>query len=150
MNDCIRNHPELLCGICTTNELCMEDGCCSYDGMDINYDSENTRLQMYGMGSPMLKEQHEHLEPLFEPVIKTDQEHILYRVFDDKFRLLYAGVTLNMYQRFNGHKHTAEWWTHAKHIMIERFESRAELMAAERRVIVTERPQYNKQHNGGS
>lgn len=91
-----------------------------------------------------------HIEPLFEPVIKTDQEHILYRVFDDKFRLLYAGVTLNMYQRFNGHKHTAEWWTHAKHIMIERFESRAELMAAERRVIVTERPKYNKQHNGGS
>ena len=129
MNDSIYNHPELCCVGCDDKKYCSEQGNCIDDGMDL-------------------------VTPLFEPYVEPQpiatQEHILYRVFDLNFRLLYAGITLNMYQRFNGHKHTADWWTHAKHITIERFESRAELMAAERRVIVTERPKYNKQHNGGS
>lgn len=91
-------------------------------------------------------------EPTPLEIIETQEdsrveEHILYRMFDCKYRLLYAGITLNVHGRMKQHGSSKDWWPEVQHIILERFPSRAELAAAERRVIVTEHPKYNKQHN---
>jgi predicted GIY-YIG superfamily endonuclease len=73
------------------------------------------------------------------------QDHILYRAFDAKLRLLYVGITLDFGRRMEEHRRRADWFESAAHITLERFESRAELCAAEMRVIATERPKFNIQ-----
>ena len=45
-------------------------------------------------------------ESCYKLIEEEVEEHILYRVLDSDSRLLYVGITLNMYQRINnGHKH---------------------------------------------
>lgn len=75
-------------------------------------------------------------------------EHVLYRLFDNRFRLLYVGMTLDVAQRMNAHGRR-DWWAQVEHITLERFESRGELAAAERRVIESEKPKYNVIYNQG-
>lgn len=53
MNDCITNHPELCCKLCTSKSLCSRNGCCDMDGMDINWNSFKLRQEMYGHNHPM-------------------------------------------------------------------------------------------------
>jgi predicted GIY-YIG superfamily endonuclease len=75
--------------------------------------------------------------------------HALYRFFDEAGDLLYVGVTMNPVARWKQHSHEKTWWTEVAHIAVEPHSDRAAVMTAERVAITTEKPRYNKTHNGG-
>jgi hypothetical protein len=69
----------------------------------------------------------------------------LYRHFDQEGRLLYVGISFNSRNRWFEHRtNGAEWPDLSVRMDIERFPSRLEAMAAERKAIVEEKPIYNK------
>lgn len=77
----------------------------------------------------------------------TDQSHVLYRFYSATGQLLYIGVTNSPPARFSGHRQNKDWWNEVVGISIENYDSRQELLLAERRAIRIERPQYNVVHN---
>jgi hypothetical protein len=77
---------------------------------------------------------------------RTD-EHLLYRFFDAKGVLLYVGITYDLLGRFSTHSVERWWWGHWATLTATRYDSRAELEAAEREAIKSEGPRYNKVHN---
>lgn len=72
--------------------------------------------------------------------------HSVYRMFDADGALLYAGCTSRLPQRID-EQQTNPWWSDTVSITVEHFESVREALNAERRVIETERPRYNKMFN---
>lgn len=67
----------------------------------------------------------------------------LYRHFDIDRRLLYVGVSLATLMRTRGHRQKSPWFSQVVYITIERFETRALALAAERAAVKAERPRYN-------
>lgn len=74
------------------------------------------------------------------------QPHALYRFFDRTDVLLYVGITMNLPQRMANHRRDKPWWTLVDHITIEHFNTRDEVLAAERNAIHDEQPLYNTRH----
>jgi hypothetical protein len=71
----------------------------------------------------------------------------LYRFTDENGRLLYVGISSGALRRFTQHQGDKGWWREVTDIGIEHYETRAEVVAAERAAILTESPAYNVQHN---
>lgn len=69
---------------------------------------------------------------------------ILYRCYSEDGRLLYVGVTSNLPQRLATHRKSWWGWQLVTHT-VERFQTQAEAMAAEKVAIVAERPRFNRQ-----
>lgn len=76
------------------------------------------------------------------------EQNVLYRFFNATGQLLYVGITMNPPQRFKAHQNDKHWWSEVVGITVERYVSREELAAAERRAIRVERPQHNVIYNG--
>ncbi len=74
---------------------------------------------------------------------KPRELHTLYRFFDQDGLLLYVGITCNPGVRFNAHRLTKTWWGDVASITLEKFSTRAELVAAESAAIIAERPLHN-------
>jgi GIY-YIG catalytic domain len=72
----------------------------------------------------------------------------LYRHFEPNGDLLYVGVTLSILGRTGTHLKKAPWKHSIYMIVIEPFETREELLDAERIAILTEFPKYNRVLNG--
>jgi len=72
---------------------------------------------------------------------------ILYRFWNDADELLYIGVTMNFVDRMRTHRREQPWSDQITKITIERFETREDVLAAEKSAIVAESPRYNNQHN---
>lgn len=72
----------------------------------------------------------------------------LYRFYDADGALLYIGVTMDPPVRWKAHADVKEWWATVRNIKMEPFETRTEVLAAERAAIKAERPRYNVIHNG--
>lgn len=70
----------------------------------------------------------------------------LYRFYDEWFSLLYVGITSGIVSRFEDHMKSKSWWDEARHIDIERYDTRAAALAAEKRAIRRESPLHNIQH----
>lgn len=79
--------------------------------------------------------------------MRPDEQHTLYRFYDDENRLLYIGITVNPAGRFGRHSDDKDWWASVARIAMQPFPDRASVLEAERRAIITERPKHNKQHN---
>jgi len=75
------------------------------------------------------------------------EELLLYRFFDAEGVLLYVGLTYDLVQRFAQHSVERWWWGHWATVTATRYDSRAELEAAERKAIKSEKPLYNEVHN---
>lgn len=75
----------------------------------------------------------------------TDQQHVLYRMYDGDDHLLYVGITLDVAHRFADHRQGKTWWADVATIRLEHFGTRADLEAAEVAAIVAERPVHNVQ-----
>jgi hypothetical protein len=75
------------------------------------------------------------------------EEHLLYRFFDAEGVLLYVGLTYDLVQRFSQHSVERWWWGQWATVTATRYVSRAELEAAERKAIKSEKPLYNEVHN---
>lgn len=68
--------------------------------------------------------------------------HAVYRMYDDRGRLLYVGVTGDIGQRFGDHS-MKRWFPLVERITLEWHETRAQAVLAESRAIAKERPRYN-------
>lgn len=73
----------------------------------------------------------------------TDQQHVLYRMYDVHDRLLYVGITLDPSARLRAHMGDKPWWPQIAGITLEHFDNRDELEAAEVAAILDEDPLYN-------
>lgn len=78
-----------------------------------------------------------------------DGVHVLYRFYSATGQLLYVGKTTDPPKRFRQHSRDKDWWDEVASItMAEKYDTEAELLAAERRAIQIERPKHNSVHNG--
>lgn len=77
---------------------------------------------------------------------RTD-DHLLYRFFDAAGVLLYVGITYDLSARFSTHSVERPWWGDWATSTVTRYDSRAELEAAEREAIKSEGPLHNTVHN---
>lgn len=69
--------------------------------------------------------------------------HALYRMYDERGKLLYVGITGDAGQRFGEHS-LKRWFPLVAEIKLEWLPHEAAARLAERRAISTERPRYNK------
>lgn len=78
----------------------------------------------------------------------ADSQHTsLYRYYDDNDVLLYVGITGRGIARNVEHNKSKMWWRYVDHQTVEHFATRHAAEAAERDVIRTFRPPFNKQYN---
>lgn len=75
------------------------------------------------------------------------EDHVLYRFFDAAGALLYVGITYDPPTRLSMHNVSQPWWGDWATSTMTRYDSRAELVAAEREAIKSEKPLYNIVHN---
>lgn len=71
----------------------------------------------------------------------------LYRFYDSDDVLLYVGITVGLYVRWNNHNALKPWWREVARATVEHFPDRASVARAEREAIKTEAPKYNVIHN---
>jgi predicted GIY-YIG superfamily endonuclease len=77
-----------------------------------------------------------------------NQNHALYRFYDDANRLLYVGITSAPRLRFDQHRAAKPWWEDIVVREVTWYPTRELLAAAEKSAIRRERPLYNVVHNG--
>lgn len=77
-----------------------------------------------------------------------DRPQWLYRLFDSEGRLLYVGVTDDVWRRVGEHERTQEWGDDIVRVKRQRYPGRAAALAAERRAIHIEKPVHNVIHSG--
>lgn len=70
----------------------------------------------------------------------------LYRHFSANGELLYVGISCKPITRLKQHEHDSGWASEIARVEIERFETRAAAMAAEREAIKKEKPRHNVVH----
>ncbi|MEU1434010.1 GIY-YIG nuclease family protein [Streptomyces sp. NPDC005786] len=72
----------------------------------------------------------------------------VYRLRDQRKRLLYVGVTDNLEHRWTGHAADKVWWADVATRSVEWHPTRTHALVAEAAAIRAEEPLYNIQHNG--
>jgi predicted GIY-YIG superfamily endonuclease len=89
---------------------------------------------------------HDRVAAKFASFIKDDIEPAgyLYRHYDPKGDLLYVGITQGISERTKSHLSKATWREFICLIIVEPFETREELLEAERDAIINEFPKYNR------
>ena len=71
----------------------------------------------------------------------------VYQYFDRRDVLLYVGITGQRSTRNTQHNRDKAWWPHVHSQEVDHFPTRAEALAAEKRLIQKHRPPFNTQHN---
>ncbi len=71
------------------------------------------------------------------------KQHQLYRAYGENGLLLYVGVSVNAINRASQHNKLSNWFKDIKKLDIESFNSRSELMQAERKAVAKEQPLHN-------
>jgi hypothetical protein len=74
----------------------------------------------------------------------------LYRLYDADDTLLYVGISLSALTRAGQHRGQQPWWHEVARVDIEHLatDDRREAERLEQQTIWSERPLYNKAHNG--
>jgi predicted GIY-YIG superfamily endonuclease len=70
----------------------------------------------------------------------------LYRFYDSANELLYIGISINAYERAKQHQASQSWWPEVAFIKLENFETRTDVLEAEKLAIGAEKPKYNIRH----
>jgi len=78
----------------------------------------------------------------------SNKLHQLYRHWSSDGTLLYVGISVSAMGRLSQHKTSAKWYELITNVTIENYNSREELLHAEEKAIKSEKPIYNKRHNG--
>ncbi len=71
----------------------------------------------------------------------------LYRYYDTKGVLIYVGITRRGATRNAEHNQSQPWWKYVARQDVQHFPDRATALTAEKSVIRSHRPPFNKQHN---
>lgn len=77
------------------------------------------------------------------PRIDMTRRTALYRLFDEKGRLLYVGIAFDPPSRWAGHAAVKSWWGNVAEKQVEWHATRTAAAAAEVEAIRTEAPLYN-------
>jgi excinuclease UvrABC nuclease subunit len=80
---------------------------------------------------------------------ESPERTALYRLYDDKGRLLYVGISTYPDERFKQHAGDKLWWHHVARHEIAWLDSRVEALKAEATAMTEERPLYNGYHHLG-
>ena len=72
---------------------------------------------------------------------------VLYRFFDNKYQLLYVGISSNFFSRVGQHLDDKHWFHLCAYSTFEHFATRTEVLKAEKRAIKAEMPLFNIVHN---
>lgn len=72
---------------------------------------------------------------------------MLYRFYDADDVLLYVGITMNPSQRWATHREEKAWWFDVATVRTQIFDTREDVLEAERNAIQVERPLHNVVHN---
>ncbi len=75
---------------------------------------------------------------------KKQPPHYLYRLFDERDRLLYVGESWSAPSRAKQHRSGQQWWDQVRRMTVEVYSSRETALAAEAEAIRTEKPRYNR------
>ena len=67
----------------------------------------------------------------------------LYRHFDANGVLLYVGISINAVNRLSQHKDVSSWFNDISSVTIEKFNTREEVLEAEKIAIRKENPIHN-------
>lgn len=84
----------------------------------------------------------------FGEVTDDSQIFILYRHFNSESLLIYVGITSDPAKRLRAHQSRSQWWAEVAdggYTTYETFDSREELILAEKDAIASERPRDNIQ-----
>jgi hypothetical protein len=74
------------------------------------------------------------------------RSHALYRFYGEGEVLLYVGITADLGARLKQHGKDKPWWTAVRMCTVEHYDSREDVLEAERHAIVAECPRHNIQH----
>ncbi len=74
-------------------------------------------------------------------------DQYLYRLFGADGTLLYTGVSDDWTRRLRQHWQTKQWAVEILRVTLEIYPDRVAVLAAERKAIKAEKPQFNIQHN---
>jgi predicted GIY-YIG superfamily endonuclease len=72
-----------------------------------------------------------------------NNRYVLYRMYDDRDRLLYVGATTRLITRLATHEQERPWWDEVTTVRLERFATWEELAEAEKAAIQIENPRHN-------
>jgi predicted GIY-YIG superfamily endonuclease len=72
-------------------------------------------------------------------------ECVVYRAYNRQGRLLYVGMTGNLYRRMQTHRKESKWWRYCRCVVERHFDSRQAAAVAERAAIREEHPIFNRQ-----
>jgi|GEM_PF-6716829 len=70
----------------------------------------------------------------------------LYRHYNSNDELLYVGISLNAIVRLGQHEKNAGWYSTIAKITMETYNTREEVLKAEKHAIITEKPLFNITH----
>lgn len=73
--------------------------------------------------------------------------HVLYRFWNADNELLYIGITVHLPTRLTQHRAEKDWWAEVTAITLEHYNTREDVLAAERAAIEAEWPIWNIKHN---
>jgi hypothetical protein len=77
----------------------------------------------------------------------SSKSHSLYRCYDQAGDLLYVGISVQPYTRVENHRRNRKWGDLIKRVTVVNVGTEVDAGVAEKRVIETELPRYNQQHN---
>lgn len=80
----------------------------------------------------------------------ADESCYVYRLASANGTLLYVGVADQPGRRIHQHYKEKHWWAEVANVDLERFPTRRDALAAERRAIINEKPLHNIVHNADS
>lgn len=134
-------------GLCITHynrrRLGMDRGICSIDGCQAPVVN-----QLRGWCNKHYSRFRQHGNPLATAWSKSPDmaPTSLYRLWDDRGRLLYVGITKDVNRRFREHGKFSAWWPEVAWHGVQTLPTRIEASVAERLAIQTELPIYNQKH----
>jgi hypothetical protein len=79
---------------------------------------------------------------------KLKRQTCVYRHWSADNRLLYVGISLTALLRMARHAGDSRWFDQVAKITIERYDTRAEALAVEKRAIGMHKPPFNVKHRG--
>lgn len=93
-----------------------------------------------------MERDHIPCKPLESPDSTQDsslEATYLYRHYDNNWKLLYVGISLNALGRLHRHSRFSPWFDRIASVTVERFNTREEAMEAEYKAVNDENPECN-------
>ncbi len=68
---------------------------------------------------------------------------LVYRAYTADKRLIYVGMTDDIFQRMAAHRSGSEWWGFAEYLMVEEYPTRSQASIREAELVAMHAPRFN-------